>query len=102
MIASECQRGPKTFAATSHREAANTLGARANFSGSHEFLRLSGKINTAFVELVNLTVQGGIAGRARQTWATAQIPEQLIAQAEVWRAYFHFMRVNKGLCVPLA
>jgi IS1 family transposase len=35
-------------------------------------LGFSGRLNTAFIERVNLTVRHGVTALARRTWATAQ------------------------------
>jgi IS1 family transposase len=48
-------------------------------------LGLSGKLNTAFVERVNLTVRQSVAALARRTWSTAQERAQLLLQLEWWR-----------------
>ncbi len=42
-------------------------------------LGLSGRLNTAFIERVNLTVRHGVAALARRTWATAQQSPHLLA-----------------------
>jgi len=42
----------------------------------------SGRLNTAFIERVNLTIRHGIAALARRTWATAQQSPQLLAHLE--------------------
>ena len=65
-------------------------------------LGLSGRLNTAFVERVNLTIRQGVAGLARRTWATAQTAPALLAQLEWWRAYYHFVRPHKALRMPLS
>jgi transposase-like protein/IS1 family transposase len=77
--------------------------------GSYQALRtslqglgLSGTLNTAFVERVNLTLRRGIAALARRTWATAQMAPQLLAHLDWWRAYYHFARPHASLRVPLA
>ena len=44
------------------------------------------RLNTAFIERVNLTVRHGIAALARRTWATAQQSSHLLAHLEWWRA----------------
>ncbi len=46
----------------------------------------SGKIQTAFVERLNLTVRQGIAALTRRTWAIAQSPAELMFQLEWGRA----------------
>jgi IS1 family transposase len=50
-------------------------------------LGLSGRLNTAFIERVNLTVRHAVAALARRTWATAQQSPHLLAHLEWWRAY---------------
>ena len=65
-------------------------------------LGLRGRLNTAFVEGVNLTLRRGVAALARRTWATAQGAPALLAQLEWWRAYYHFVRLHQALRVPLA
>jgi IS1 family transposase len=42
----------------------------------------SGRLNTAFIERVNLTVRDGIAALARRSWATAQESPHLLAHLE--------------------
>jgi IS1 family transposase/transposase-like protein len=62
----------------------------------------SGRMNTAFIERVNLTIRHGIAALARRTWATAQQTPQLLANLEWWRAYYHFVRPHESLRVAFA
>ena len=83
--------------------------ARVMRSGTGEDLRvalrklgLSGRLNTAFVERVNLTLRRGVAALARRTWATAQAAPSLLAHLEWWRGYYHFVRLHGSLRVPLA
>jgi len=45
-------------------------------------LGFSGRLNTAFIERVNLTVRHGVAALARRTWATAQQSPALLANLE--------------------
>lgn len=63
-------------------------------------LGLSGRLNTAFVERLNLTVRQGVAALARRTWSTAQTAAGLGLQVEWWRGYYHFVRPHQGLRVP--
>jgi transposase-like protein/IS1 family transposase len=62
-------------------------------------LGFSGRLNTAFIERVNLTVRHAIAALARRTWATAQQSPHLLANLEWWRAYYHFVRPHEGVRV---
>jgi transposase InsO family protein len=64
-------------------------------------LGFSGRLNTAFIEWVNLTVRHGIAALARRTWATAQQSPHLLANLEWWRAYSHFVRPHEALRLAL-
>src|SRR5215469_13492166 len=59
----------------------------------------SGRLNTAFIERVNLTVRHGIAALARRTWATALQSPNLLAHLEWWRAYYHGCRALTTHCV---
>ena len=61
----------------------------------------SGRLNTACIERVNLTIRQGRAALARRTWATAQQSPQLLATLEWWRAYYHFVRPHESLRVRL-
>ncbi len=61
----------------------------------------SGRLNTAFIERVNLTVRHGVAALARRTWATAKPAPQLLAHLEWWRAYSHFVRPHASLQLAL-
>jgi hypothetical protein len=65
-------------------------------------LGLSGKISTAFVERLNLTIRQAIAPFIRRTWGTAQTLLGLESHAEWWRAYYHFVSPRQSLRVPLA
>ena len=65
-------------------------------------LGLSGQLNTAFVERVNLTLRRSVAALARRTWATRRQAGQLLAHLEWWRGYYHFCRPHASLRVALA
>ena len=70
------------------------LGTDAAFKVALPGLGLSGRLNTACIERVNLTVRHGVTALARRTWATARPAPQLLAQLEWWRAYSHCVRPN--------
>jgi hypothetical protein len=61
----------------------------------------SGRLNTAFIERVNLTVRHGVAALARRTWATAKPAPYLLAHLEWWRASSHFVRPHAALRIAL-
>jgi hypothetical protein len=67
-------------------------GTEAALAATLQGLGLSGRLNTAFIERVNLSVRHGVAALARRTWATVQQSPHLLAHLEWWRAYYHFVR----------
>jgi IS1 family transposase len=77
------------------------LGAPTDLKVVLQGLGLSVRLNTAFIERVNLTVRHGVSALARRTWATAKPAPHLLAHVEWWRAYYHFVRPHEGLRVAL-
>ena len=77
------------------------LGTEVSLTATLQGLVFSGRLNTAFIERVNLTIRHGVAALARRTWATAQQSPQLLANLEWWRAYYHFVRPHHSLRVAL-
>ena len=77
------------------------LGRQDALQAALQGLGFSGRLNTAFIERVNLTVRHGVAALARRTWATAQQSPHLLAHLEWWRAYYHFVRPHASLRVRL-
>jgi Integrase core domain len=77
------------------------LGTLKDLTIALQGLGFSGRLNTAFIERVNLTVRHGVAALARRTWATSQQAPQLLAHLEWWRAYYHFVRPHAALRVRL-
>jgi transposase InsO family protein len=77
------------------------LLTEAALKASLQGMGFSGRLNTAFIERVNLTVRHGVSALARRTWATAQQAPQLLAHVEWWRAYYHFVRPHASLRVAL-
>jgi len=77
-------------------------GTLAALGAALRTLGLSGRLNTAFVERVNLTIRQGVAALARRTWATAQAAPALRAHLEWWRGYYHFVRPHASLRILLA
>jgi IS1 family transposase len=62
-------------------------GSRRAFQVAMRLRGWSGKLQTAFVERVNLTARQSVAALTRRTWATAQTVAGLSRQVEWWRAY---------------
>jgi IS1 family transposase len=77
------------------------LGTEADLKAVLQGLGFSGRLNTAFMERVNLTVRHGVAALARRTWATAQQSPSLLAELSWWRAYSHCVRPHEALRVRL-
>ena len=77
------------------------LGTQADLTAALQGMGFSGRLNTAFIERVNLTVRHGVAALARRTWATAQQAPQLLAHLHWWRAYYHFVRPHAALRIAL-
>jgi len=77
------------------------LGTEDALQLALQHLGFSGRLNTAFIERVNLTVRHGIAALARRTWATSQQSPHLLAHLEWWRASSHFVRPHASLRVVL-
>ena len=78
------------------------LGTQADLTVTLQRMGFSGRLNTAFIERVNLTVRHALAALARRTWATSQQATQLLAHLEWWRAYYHFVRPHASLRLALA
>ncbi len=72
------------------------LGTQADLTLALQGMGFSGRLNTAFIERVDLTVRHGVAALARRTWATAQQAPHLLVHLEWWRAYY----LTIILCVP--
>lgn len=77
-------------------------GTREDLRAALRRLGLSGRLNTAFVERMNLTIRHGVAALARRTWATAQTAPHLRLHLEWWRSYYHFVRPHASLRAALA
>ena len=77
------------------------LGTEVALQAALQHLGFSGRLNTAFIERVNLTVRHSVAALARRTWATSQQSPHLLAHLEWWCAYYHFVRPHISLRVKL-
>jgi transposase-like protein/IS1 family transposase len=62
---------------------------------------LSGRIQTAFIERVNLTLRRGVSLLARRTWSLAQSETHLLRHVQWWQAYYHLVRTHQALALPL-
>jgi hypothetical protein len=58
---------------------------------------LSGRINTSFVEKLNLTVRQCISKLTHRTWGSAKYTPELVEHLEWWRVYYHYVRQHESL-----
>jgi hypothetical protein len=77
------------------------LGTQADLTAALQGMGFSGRLNTACIERVNLTVRHGVAALARRTWATGKLAPQLLAHLHWWRASSHFVRPHAALRMAL-
>jgi len=63
---------------------------------------LSGRINTSFIERLNLTIRQCVSKLTRRTWGLAHFTRELLEHLDWWRAYYHFVRYHESLEVELA
>jgi hypothetical protein len=75
------------------------LGQPEAFQAGLRALGLSGRIQTAFIERLNLTIRRSLAALARRSWSSAQSLGELTLQFEWWRAVYHFARPHVSLRV---
>ena len=77
------------------------LGTSTALKVARPRMGFSGRLNTACIERVNLTVRHGVAALARRTWATAKPAPQLLAHLQWWRASSHVVRPHASLQLAL-
>jgi hypothetical protein len=75
-------------------------GTRAQLRAALGALRLTGRIMTAYVERVNLTLREHIPTLSRRTWSLARDQRSLWMYLEWGRAYYHFCRYHESLRLP--
>ena len=88
-------RGRRLLAAFPRAVAGTLAQARSRLQAAG----FSGKIQTALIERVNLTLRRGIAALARRTWATYHTPDRLRLHLELYRSYYHWVRPHASLTV---
>jgi hypothetical protein len=77
------------------------LGVQPTFTQALKALGFSGRINTAWISRVNLTIRRGVAALARRTWATALHTPHLQAHLNWWQASYHFVHPHASLRMSL-
>jgi IS1 family transposase len=65
-------------------------------------LGFSGRINTAFIERLNLTIRQGVSLLVRRTWGRAKYSTELKLHLLWWQGYYHFARYHAALRVKLS
>ena len=77
-------------------------GEKGTYTERLKSVGLSGRINTSFVERLNLTIRQCVSKLTRRTWGPAHFTPELLEHLEWWRAYYHFVRYHESLAIPLA
>ena len=75
-------------------------GSRSQLREALAALGLTGRIMTAYVERVNLTLREHVPPLSRRTWSLASNEHALRIHLEWGRAYYHFCRYHEGLRLP--
>jgi hypothetical protein len=64
-------------------------------------LDLTGTIQTAIIERLNLTARHGVAPLRRRTWSKARSVEALYLHVQWWRCCYHLSREHESLRVRI-
>jgi len=78
------------------------IGDGENYHKRLKAAGLSGRINTSFIERLNLTIRQCVSKLTRRTWGPAHFTPELFEYLDWWRAYYHFVRYHESLEVKLA
>ena len=71
-------------------------GEKGTYTERLKSVVLSGRINTSFVERINLPIRQCVSKLTRRTWGSAHFTPELLEHLEWWRAYHHFVRSMKA------
>lgn len=77
------------------------VGKIAQYSGRLREAGMSGRINTSFVERLNLSIRQCVSQLTRRTWVPAKYTPELMEHLEWWRSYHHFVRSHESLVEEL-
>ena len=69
------------------------LGTETTLEAALLGLGFTGRLHTAIIPRVNLTLRDGVAALARRSWATAKPAPQLLVHLQWWRGDPHGCRV---------
>jgi hypothetical protein len=78
------------------------IGDGENYHKRLKAAGLSGRINTSFIERLNLTIRQCVSKLTRRTWGPAHFTPELLEHLDWWRANYHFVRFHESLAVALA
>lgn len=73
------------------------IGERLHLKETLQKPGFSGRIQTAFVERLNLTLREMVAPFSRRTWSMAHDRSHLARHIEWGRAYYHFVKLHGSL-----
>ena len=73
------------------------LGTRQAYRELLQLFGFTGKVETAYVERLNLTLRALIASLSRRTWSLAHDEQALRLHVGWGRVYYHFARVHHSL-----
>jgi hypothetical protein len=76
-------------------------GDRSRLQAALQAIDLSGQIQTAFVERLNLTLRHLVVALRRKTWALAYNARTLRWRVALAAAYYNFCRTHHALRVPM-
>jgi transposase-like protein/IS1 family transposase len=78
-------------------ERRNLIGASCRFEQVLQESKDSSKLNTSFIERLNLTIRQGSAYLCRRTICHARLKEHLEDHVELFRCYYNFIRPHRAL-----
>jgi transposase InsO family protein len=77
------------------------LGTRQVLTDMLRGMQLSGRVNTSFVERLNLTLRELIAPLSRRTWSLAHSTETLRIYVAWGQTYYNFLRFHEAMRIPV-
>ena len=67
-------------------------GEKGTYAERLKSAGLSGRINTSFIERLNLTIRQCVLKLTRRNWGPSHFTPELLEHLEWWRAYYHYVR----------
>jgi hypothetical protein len=72
------------------------IGDEENYHKRLKAAGLSGRINTYFIERINLSIRQCVSKLPRRTWEPAHFFPELLEHLDGWRADYHFVRLHEA------